>query len=179
MTIETATFGAGCFWCVETIFSRIKGVQSVVSGYTGGDNENPSYEQVCSGESNHAEVVKLSFDSNIISFETLLQVFFTIHDPTSLNRQGNDVGSQYRSVVYFHNEQQEQQTNSAIKAINESGEYDSNLVTEVSPASAFYSAESYHQNYFENNQDNRYCQLVVAQKVQKFLTDFTHLLKED
>lgn len=178
MAIEKATFGAGCFWCVETIFSRIKGVNSAISGYTGGDNEDPTYEQVCSGETNHAEVVELTFDTDIVSFETLLQVFFAIHDPTTLNRQGNDVGTQYRSVIYYHSEQQLQQSVAAISSLNSSGKFDNEIVTQVSPTSKFYSAESYHQNYFENNQENRYCQLVVAQKVQKFLADFAHLLKD-
>lgn len=178
MAIEKATFGAGCFWCVETIFSRIKGVNSAISGYTGGDNEDPTYEQVCSGETNHAEVVELTFDTDIVSFETLLQVFFAIHDPTTLNRQGNDVGTQYRSVIYYHSEQQLQQSVAAISSLNSSGKFDNEVVTQVSPTSKFYSAESYHQNYFENNQENRYCQLVVAQKVQKFLADFAHLLKD-
>ena len=179
MAIEKATFGAGCFWCVETIFSRIKGVNTVISGYTGGDNEDPTYEQVCSGETNHAEVVELTFDTDVVNFDTLLKVFFAIHDPTTLNRQGDDVGTQYRSVVYYHNEQQQQQTVTTIAALNNSGKFDSAIVTEVSPTTKFYSAESYHQNYFENNQENRYCQLVVAQKVQKFLAEFAHLLKDE
>lgn len=177
MSLQTATFGAGCFWCIETIFSRLIGVDSVISGYTGGDNENPTYDEVCSGSTNHAEVVKVEFDPSLVSYETLLQVFFTIHDPTTLNRQGNDVGSQYRSVAYFEDDEQKAAILAAIETLTASREFSDPIVTEVSPTTTFYAAESYHQNYFENNLENRYCQLVVAQKVQKFLATFAHLLK--
>lgn len=179
MSLQTATFGAGCFWCIETIFSRLIGVESVISGYTGGDNENPTYDEVCSGASNHAEVVKVSFDPNKVSYETLLQVFFAIHDPTTLNRQGHDVGSQYRSVAYFENDEQKNAILKAIEDLTAAKHFPDPIVTEVSLSTRFYSAESYHQNYYENNQENRYCQLVVAQKLQKFLVTFSHLLKDE
>lgn len=177
MTIEKITLGAGCFWCVENIFSRIKGIQSAVSGYADGDVENPSYEQVCSGSTNHAEVVQITFDTDLISVETILTVFFAIHDPTTLNRQGNDIGTQYRSTILYHNEQQKALSNQKIAAINESGEFADPVVTTVVPYRNFYSAESYHQDYYTNNPDNQYCQLVVAKKIQKFLANFAHLLK--
>ncbi len=179
MKLETATFGAGCFWCIETIFSRLIGVHAVTSGYSGGEIENPSYEDICAGTSNHAEVVQLTFDPNQVDYETLLTVFFAIHDPTSLNQQGDDIGTQYRSVVYYHSQEQKLAALKQINLIDQSKVLNKAIVTEVSQAQTFYSAESYHQNYFENNQENRYCQLVVAQKVQKFLSKFSHLLKAE
>ena len=179
MTIEKVTLGAGCFWCVENIFSRIKGVTSAISGYADGDVENPSYEQVCSGETNHAEVVQLTYDSDVISFDTILTVFFAIHDPTTLNRQGNDIGTQYRSTILHHDEQQKVASLQKIAELDQSEEFADPIVTTVVPYSTFYSAESYHQDYFNNNPDNQYCQLVVAKKIQKFLANFAHLLKEE
>ncbi|GHE81745.1 peptide-methionine (S)-S-oxide reductase MsrA [Thalassotalea profundi] len=177
MKTNLITLGAGCFWCTETIFSRLKGVITVVSGYADGDIENPTYEQVCSGTTNHAEVIQIEYDPNVVSFDQLLDVFFAIHDPTTLNRQGDDIGTQYRSTVLYHNDAQRVATLEKIAQLSQSGEYEQAIVTKVAAYSNFYSAESYHQNYFTNNTDNRYCQLVVAKKVQKFLTTFSHLLK--
>ncbi|XQW85696.1 peptide-methionine (S)-S-oxide reductase MsrA [Thalassotalea piscium] len=178
MKTDIITLGAGCFWCTETIFSRLKGVQSVVSGYADGDIENPTYEQVCSGATNHAEVIQVTYEPSVISLETILTVFFAIHDPTTLNRQGDDIGTQYRSTVLYHNDEQRSATLAKISHLTDSGEYPQAIVTKVVPYSHFYSAESYHQDYFANNADNRYCQLVVAKKVQKFLSNFSHLLKD-
>ena len=179
MKSELVTLGAGCFWCVETIFSRVKGVISVVSGYADGDIENPTYKEVVSGTTNHAEVVQVEYDPSIIPFEQLLSVFFAIHDPTTLNRQGADIGTQYRSTVLYHNNEQRTACIDKIAAVNNSGEYEQAVVTKIVPYSHFYSAESYHQDYFNNNTDNQYCQLVVAKKVQKFLNEFSHLLKPE
>ena len=174
---ESITLGAGCFWCVENIFNRIRGVQSAISGYAGGDNENPSYEQVCSGETNHAEVVQLTFDPSLVSLDTLFTVFFSIHDPTSLNRQGDDVGTQYRSTIMPHNEQQKVLAEEALQKAIDSGKFAQPIVTTIEPLQHFYSAEDYHQEYYDNNPDNRYCQLVVAKKIQKFLAEYDYLLK--
>ncbi|GAA5139890.1 peptide-methionine (S)-S-oxide reductase MsrA [Thalassotalea piscium] len=179
MKTEQITLGAGCFWCVETIFARLKGVNKVISGYADGDIEDPTYEQVCTGTTNHAEVVQISYDPHVISFEKLLTVFFAIHDPTTLNRQGGDIGTQYRSTVIFHTDEQRAATINKIEALEQSGEFEQKIVTTVVPFSHFYSAESYHQDYFTNNTDNQYCQLVVAKKVQKFLSNFSHLLKDE
>lgn len=179
MKTELITLGAGCFWCTETIFSRLKGVIAVVSGYADGDVENPTYEQVCSGSTNHAEVIQVEYDPNVISVEQLLTVFFAIHDPTTLNRQGDDIGSQYRSTVLYHSQEQRDAALEKISTLTESGEFEQDIVTKVVAYSTFYSAEGYHQNYFTNNTDNQYCQLVVAKKVQKFLSNFSHLLKDE
>ena len=179
MTTEVITLGAGCFWCTESIFKRIKGVLSVTSGYSAGDNENPTYEQVCSGSTNHAEVVQITFDNSIISLDTLLTVFFAIHDPTTLNRQGDDIGSQYRSIILYHNDAQKALAEAKIQQLEEDKMFANNIVTEIAAFETFYSAESYHQNYVENNPENQYCQLVVAKKIQKFLKDFSYLLKPE
>ena len=177
MTKELITLGGGCFWCIENIFKRVKGVEAVVSGYSGGDNANPTYEQVCSGSTNHAEVVQITFDTHVISLETLFTVFFAIHDPTTLNRQGDDIGSQYRSIILYHNDMQKKQAKAKIQQLEKSQVFTNPIVTEVTAFERFYSAESYHQNYVENNPENQYCQLVVAKKIQKFLSDFSYLLK--
>jgi len=176
---DSITLGAGCFWCVENIFNRINGVQSAISGYAGGDNENPTYEQVCSGATNHAEVVQITFDPETISLNTLLTVFFAIHDPTSLNRQGDDVGTQYRSAIMPHNEQQLALVQQALDNEASSSKYDRPVVTTIEPLTQFYAAEDYHQEYYDNNPENRYCQLVVAKKIQKFLATYSHLLKPE
>jgi peptide-methionine (S)-S-oxide reductase len=162
-----AVLGGGCFWCLEAIFQRVKGVKKVVSGYSGGKRENPNYEQVCTGVSGHAEVVEIEFDENVISYENLLDIFFEIHDPTQLNRQGNDVGSQYRSVIFYLDENQK---NTALKKIEELKKKGINVVTEVSPLTKFYKAEEYHQNYFNQNPQNPYCGYVIAPKVEKWLS---------
>lgn len=177
MTKELITLGGGCFWCIENIFKRVKGVEAVVSGYSGGDNANPTYEQVCSGSTNHAEVVQITFDTHVISLDTLFTVFFAIHDPTTLNRQGDDIGSQYRSIILYHNDMQKKQAKAKIQQLEKSQVFTNPIVTEVTAFERFYSAESYHQNYVENNPENQYCQLVVAKKIQKFLSDFSYLLK--
>ena len=178
MQIESITLGAGCFWCVETIFSRIKGVNSVKSGYANGDNSNPTYEQVCTGNTNHVEVVQISFDTSIITLAEVLTVFFAIHDPTTLNRQGNDIGTQYRSTILYHQDGQKIAAENKILQLTDSQTFSDKIVTTVEPLTTFYPAEQYHQDYFANNPQNQYCQLVVAKKVQKFLHEFQHLLKE-
>jgi peptide-methionine (S)-S-oxide reductase len=183
MSIEKITLGGGCFWCIENIFKRVKGVINVTSGYSAGDNINPTYQQVCSGETNHAEVVQIEFDNKLLNLGTILTVFFAIHDPTTLNRQGDDIGSQYRSIVLYRNDQQKHIAIDKIASLgqagNVDGSFDDKIVTEIKQFEQFYSAESYHQDYFENNQDNQYCQLVVAKKIQRFLADFSHLLKTE
>lgn len=177
MNIETITLGAGCFWCVENIFSRIKGVQTVVSGYADGDLTNPTYEQVSTGLTNYAEVIQLTFDKEQLSIEQVLTVFFAIHDPTTLNRQGDDIGSQYRSTILVHNEEQNITAIRKLTQLASDNTFKDPIVTSIKKVNNFYSAESYHQDYFENNPNNRYCQLVVAKKIQKFLTEFSHLLE--
>lgn len=176
---ETITLGAGCFWCVENIFSRVKGIISAVSGYADGDIENPTYEQVCTGETNHAEVVQLCFDKQKISLDEILTVFFAIHDPTTLNRQGEDIGSQYRSTILFNSEKQKEAAENKLKEVEKNSHFSEPIVTTIVAQKHFYSAEQYHQQYFDNNPENQYCQLVVAKKIQKFLKEFSHLLKTE
>jgi len=178
MTIEKITLGGGCFWCIETIFKRVKGVKDVISGYSAGDNIDPTYQQICSGETNHAEVVQITFDNSQVDLDTLLTVFFGIHDPTTLNRQGADIGTQYRSIILTRNDQQQKIALAKIVDLDKAEKFTDKIVTEVIPFEQFYSAESYHQDYYENNQENQYCQLVVAQKIQKFLSEYSHLLKD-
>ena len=176
---ETAVFAGGCFWCTEAIFTEMKGVKSVVPGYTGGKRPNPTYEQVSTGATGHAEAVKIVFDPSQVSYEELLQVFFATHDPTTLNRQGNDVGTQYRSAVFYTDEKQKDIANAYIKFLNDSDVFDQYIVTEVVPATAFYEAEDYHKNYLTNNPDNPYCQYVVLPKLEKFRKHFKNKLKND
>lgn len=170
---ELATFGGGCFWCLEAVFERLAGVIAVESGYAGGEMENPSYHEVCRGTTGHAEVVRITFDPEAIPYPALLEVFFEIHDPTTLNRQGNDVGTQYRSVIFYHSEQQRRAAEEAIRALR----FSNPVVTELAPASTFYPAESYHQRYFENNPGQPYCLMVVSPKVAKFRKKFADRLK--
>jgi peptide-methionine (S)-S-oxide reductase len=165
---ELATLGGGCFWCLEPIFKDLKGVESVVSGYAGGDVPNPSYEQVCGGRTGHAEVVQIAFDPNVISFRDLLDVFFTIHDPTTPDRQGADVGPQYRSIILHHNPEQKAAAEQALADLEAKGVWRDPIVTEVVPLEQFYPGEDYHQDYFANNPRQRYCQIVIAPKVAKF-----------
>jgi peptide-methionine (S)-S-oxide reductase len=179
MSIETITLGAGCFWCVENIFARIKGVVSVTSGYADGDIVNPSYQQVCNGIGNHAEVVQVTFNPEQLTIEEILTVFFAIHDPTTLNRQGDDIGSQYRSTILFHSTEQQAIAQAKIAQLNATQYFQQPIVTIVKAANSFYSAEDYHQDYFTNNPENKYCQLVVAKKIQKFLSEFSYLLKDE
>lgn len=165
---DTATFGAGCFWCVEAQFQLLKGVKSVTSGFSGGTIKNPSYKEVCMGTTGHAEVCQILFDPKLISYDKLLEAFWQTHDPTQLNRQGNDIGTQYRSVIFYHNEQQKLLAEKYKKELNASGAWDKPIVTEISPAGPFYKAEDYHQNYFNQNGDQPYCHFVIQPKVEKF-----------
>jgi peptide-methionine (S)-S-oxide reductase len=176
-SLETAVLGGGCFWCLEAVFDELAGVQSVESGYAGGRSGNPSYEEVCSGRTGHAEVVRVRFDSAVLSFRELLSVFFTIHDPTTLNRQGNDVGTQYRSVIFCATPEQRTTAQAVIAEITASGLWDDPIVTELAGAEAFYEAERYHQEYFARNAGQPYCAVVVAPKVAKFRKHFTDRLK--
>ena len=165
--IEVATLGAGCFWCVEAIFSSLSGVKSVDVGYSNGHIESPTYEQVCSGNTGHAEVAKILFDSEIISFEDILEIFFKTHDPTTLNRQGADIGSQYRSAIFYHSESQRDISLQIIEKYNTSNKYGDKIVTELEEAGKFYLAEDYHQEYYKNNKTAPYCQLVIKPKLDK------------
>ncbi|MEJ5351506.1 MAG: peptide-methionine (S)-S-oxide reductase MsrA [Melioribacteraceae bacterium] len=174
---EIATFGEGCFWCSEAIFQRVRGVLKVESGYSGGSVPNPTYEAVCTGKTGHAEVVQITFDPKIISFQGLLEIFFSTHDPTTLNRQGADVGTQYRSVIFYHNEEQKKIAEEMIKKLNESKIWDSPIVTEVSKFKNFYKAEEYHQNYYNNNQFQPYCSFVISPKLEKLKKYFSNKLK--
>jgi len=174
--LETATFASGCFWCTEAVFVRVKGVHSATSGYTDGAVPNPTYEQVCSGRTGHAEAVEIKFDPALVSYDTLLDIFFATHDPTQLNRQGNDVGTQYRSGVYFHSEAQKAAAEAALARAADL--WDGKIVTELKPASTFYPAEIYHQDFFERNPTQGYCMAIVAPKVAKFRQGFAHLLKD-
>jgi peptide-methionine (S)-S-oxide reductase len=177
MTMEIATLGGGCFWCTEAVFQQLKGVQSVESGYTGGHVENPVYEQICEGTTGHAEVVRLTFDPAIVSYREILEVFFTIHDPTTLNRQGNDVGTQYRSVIYYHSPEQQDTAKHVISEM--ANVWDAPIVTELSPAVTYYKAENYHQNYFRMNPMQGYCAFIVAPKVSKFRKTFSDKIRGD
>jgi peptide-methionine (S)-S-oxide reductase len=175
--LETATLAAGCFWCVEAVFDDLKGIEDVVSGYSGGKTENPTYRQVCEGTTGHAEVAQIKFDPAVISFKDVLRVFFSVHDPTTLNRQGADVGTQYRSAVFYHNEDQKRDAEEVIKEITDEGVYDAPIVTEIAPFEKFWPAEDYHQEYFANNPNVPYCSAVVAPKVAKFRKKFVDRLK--
>lgn len=172
---ELATFGAGCFWCIEAAFNQLQGVKTAISGYMGGQTLNPDYRQVCTGTSGHAEVVQLEFDPAQVSFEQLLQVLWFLHDPTQLNRQGNDRGTQYRSAVFYHSVEQQQQALASIKAVQPL--FDAPIVTEVTPASAFYPAEDYHQGYYLQNTNQPYCQFLITPKLAKFRQTFVSLLR--
>jgi len=177
-TGEVATLAGGCFWCLEAVFDELKGVESVESGYSGGHVESPSYAQVCDGDTGHAEVVRVTFDPQVLSYRDLLKVFFTIHDPTTLNRQGNDVGTQYRSAIFYHNEGQKKDAEEVIREITATGIWDSPIVTEVTPFDKFFIAEDYHQEYFKNNPFQGYCRVVIAPKVAKFRHAFAERLKK-
>lgn len=174
---DSATFGAGCFWCVEAIYQSIKGVVFVESGYSGGHVKNPGYKEVCSGLTGHAEVAKIWFDPAVVSYETLLEVFWHVHDPTTMNRQGNDVGTQYRSVIFYHTEEQREQAMASKDATDLSGLWSNPIVTAIEPLTSYYPAEDYHQNYYNNNPEQGYCSAVVGPKVQKFRKQYAHLLK--
>ncbi|MEM8535025.1 MAG: peptide-methionine (S)-S-oxide reductase MsrA [Chloroflexota bacterium] len=177
-TREVTTLGGGCFWCLEAVFDELQGVEDVVSGYSGGSTVNPTYQQVCSETTGHAEVVQVTFDPELISFEDILKVFFSTHDPTTLNRQGADVGTQYRSAVFFHTPEQQAIATQVIEEINNTGIWNRPIVTEVTPLETFYSAEQYHQEYFQNNAEQPYCQVVIAPKVAKFRKEYLNRLKK-
>lgn len=176
MATEMATLGGGCFWCTEAVFQQLKGVQTVESGYTGGEIAHPTYEQICEGTTGHAEVVRLTFDPAVITFREILEVFFTIHDPTTLNRQGNDVGTQYRSVIYYHSPEQEDVAKHVIAEM--ANVWDAPIVTELSPIGTYYKAEDYHQNFFRQNPMQGYCAFVVAPKVSKFRQTFADKVRK-
>ncbi len=165
---EKATFGAGCFWCVEAVFQEVEGVKDVVSGYSGGDIKNPGYREVCTGRTGHAEVVQVTFDPEAVSYKQLLLIFFRTHDPTTMNRQGNDIGTQYRSVIFYHDEEQRKMAQDVKQEMNESGKWKNPVITEISLFKGFYRAEEYHQDYFKKNKDQPYCRIMIAPKLEKF-----------
>jgi len=176
--IDTATFGTGCFWCTEAVFEELKGVLKVTSGYSGGQVENPTYKQVTTGETGHAECVQIQYEPEKITFDELLEVFFQVHDPTTLNRQGADVGTQYRSAIFYHNEEQKEKATFYKKELNKNGAYNKPIITEISPAVKFYVAEDYHQEYYFNNKNsNPYCTVVIRPKLEKFQKVFAKKLK--
>lgn len=177
INMEVITLGAGCFWCVETVFQNLKGVQKVVSGYCGGQTKNPTYKEVCSGTTGHAEVAQISFDPSVVSLAEVLEVFFQTHDPTQLNRQGNDVGTQYRSAIFYHTESQKEEAIRILKALQESGAWEKPIVTEITSLPIFYPAEDYHQNYFNLNSNQPYCQFVIRPKLEKFRKVFKEKAK--
>jgi peptide-methionine (S)-S-oxide reductase len=176
--LEKATFGAGCFWCVEAVFQRLAGVESVVSGYTGGHTKNPTYHDVCSGTTGHAEVAQIIYDPAVVSFTDLLKVFFETHDPTQLNRQGNDVGTQYRSAIFYHDDEQKKLSEEFKKQLDASGTWPAPIVTEIVPLKEFYPAEDYHQNYFNDNPGQPYCSFLIKPKLDKFTKAFKEKLKK-
>lgn len=177
--LQEATFAGGCFWCTEAIFKRLKGVMSVTPGYSGGKMDNPNYEAVSLGTTGHAEAVQIIFDPQVIPYERLLDVFWHTHNPTTMNRQGNDVGNQYRSLILYHNEQQKEAAEKSKKALEQAGEYQDPIVTEIQPFQHFYTAEEYHENYYEKNQDAPYCMFVINPKIQKLLKKFGSDVKEE
>lgn len=177
ITTETATLGNGCFWCTEAIFQLLKGVKSITSGYSGGDTTDPDYKSVCTGNTGHAECLNIIYDPSIVTFEDLLEVFWKTHDPTTLNRQGNDIGTQYRSVVFYHNESQQTIAQEYIDQLNKSGSLSKSIVTTLEKFKKFYPAENYHHNYFKQNANAPYCQFVVKPKVDKFLKNYPTKLK--
>ena len=177
-SLMKATFGSGCFWCTEAVFQQLNGVTQVVSGYAGGEVDNPTYEQVCAGTTGHAEVIQVTYDPEQVSFETLLEVFWKTHDPTTLNRQGNDVGTQYRSVVMYHDEEQKALAEKYRDKLEEAKVFDDPIVTEIVPASQFFPAEKYHQNYYNQNQNQPYCQVMIAPKLKKLRAVFAEKLNQ-
>lgn len=175
--LKVATLGGGCFWCLEAVFEQLEGVKSVVSGYSGGDVVDPSYKQVCRGTTGHAEVVQVTFDPRVITFRQILEIFFDIHDPTTLNRQGADVGPQYRSAIFYHNARQKEVAEQVIEELNQQELWDKPIVTEVTPFEVFYEAEDYHQGYYRQNRRQPYCRAVISPKVAKFRKHYGHRLK--
>lgn len=177
MSLSTATFGNGCFWCTEAIFQQVKGVHSVQSGYTGGFIKNPAYREVCAGTTGHAEAIQISFDPEIVSYAELLEIFWKTHDPTTLNRQGNDIGTQYRSAVFFHDSEQQRQAESYKDQLDNSGVYPDPIVTEITKATTFYVAEDHHQNYFNDHGHQPYCRVIIQPKVETFRQSYGDKLK--
>ena len=175
--LETITLGGGCFWCVEAVFDDLRGVEDVVSGYMGGEGANPTYEQICTGRTGHAEVIQVKFDPAVISLREVLEVFFAVHDPTTLNRQGNDAGTQYRSAIFYYSPEQKKTAEEVIAAVGGGKVWDDKIVTEVTAASAFYPAEEYHQEFFKSNPNQGYCMAVVSPKLSKFRKNFSAKLK--
>jgi peptide-methionine (S)-S-oxide reductase len=169
---QTAIFGGGCFWCIEAVYNRLRGVKEAVSGYMGGHVDKPTYRQVCNGDTGHVEVVRVTFDASAIQYRDLLEVFFAVHDPTSVNRQGNDEGEQYRSVIFYTSDEQEREAEETIAALNAAKAFPEPIVTAVEPATTFYAAEGYHQEYYDNNATQPYCQFVIAPKLKKFEKQF-------
>ncbi|WP_221929969.1 peptide-methionine (S)-S-oxide reductase MsrA [Fodinibius sediminis] len=176
--LQEATLGAGCFWCVEAIFEEVKGIKSVVAGYAGGQKKDPTYREVSSGTTGHAEVTRIVYDPSVVSFEQLLDVFWHTHNPTTKNRQGADVGPQYRSVIFYHNEEQKEIAEQSMEKTDQSGLWDDPIVTEIEPLTNYSEAENYHQNYYANNPNAGYCTVVIAPKLKKFRKEFSHMLKE-
>lgn len=179
MSSETAVFGGGCFWCTEAVFMRLKGVTTITSGYAGGTVANPTYEQVSDETTGHAEVIKIEFDPSIISYEQLLDVFWHVHDPTTLNQQGNDVGTQYRSIILTTTSEQEKAAQESMKALQASGEYRDPMVTKIQPLDTFYTAEEYHKRYYDRNSDQPYCNIVISPKVKKLFQKYPDLIKDE
>lgn len=177
--LDTATFAEGCFWCTETFFQQLKGVKKVISGYSGGHVANPTYQQVCTGTTGHAEACNIIYDPSVISYDKLLEAFWESHDPTTLNRQGNDIGTQYRSVIFYHNEMQKEKAEKYKQKLNESGAFRSPIVTAIQSYETFYPAENYHQDYYENNPNQPYCQVVIKPKLEKFRKVFKDELKTE
>lgn len=177
--LSTATFGGGCFWCTEAVFQALNGVELVLPGYMGGEKPNPTYFEICNGDTGHVEVVQINYDASVISFEELLLVFFKTHNPTTMNRQGNDVGTQYRSVVFYENDEQKQQAESVIQKLEEEKVFDKPIITAVEPASAFFEAEDYHHNYYKDNRLKPYCSVVIQPKLEKLLHSFRDKIKEE
>ncbi len=178
MKTETATFGAGCFWCTEALFERIDGVISVEPGYTGGNTTNPTYEEICSGTTGHAEVAQIVYNPEKVTYQDLLEVFWKIHDPTTLNRQGADVGTQYRSVIFYHDDLQKQLAQQYLDVLSESNIWNNPIVTQIEPLGTYYPAENYHKDYYERNPNNQYCTFVIAPKIKKFEEIFSDRLKK-
>ncbi|MNK64761.1 Peptide methionine sulfoxide reductase MsrA [compost metagenome] len=176
--LETITLGGGCYWCVEAVYENLDGVKSVVSGFSGGKVANPTYEEVCTGETGHAEVVQITYDKTVTDINEIFKVFFTVHDPTTLNRQGADVGTQYRSVIFYKNEEQKKAAQSIIAELNKAKVYNNPIVTKVEPFKVFYKAEDYHQNYYSNNKNQPYCKMVIQPKIEKFEKVFKDKLKK-
>lgn len=174
---QVATLAGGCFWCIESAFNSVDGVESAISGYAGGQSDSPSYEAVCRGDTGHAEVVQVTFDADSISYREILEIFFALHDPTQLNRQGNDVGTQYRSAIFYHNDEQRHQAEAIIQEMTDDEIWPDPIVTEVEPINNYHPAEDYHQNYFKNNPQNQYCAMVVAPKLAKFKKTFASRLR--